>query len=90
MAADVAEQIPETFLAGLVTPQVIYFPIRHHSPACAWHLEQLIRQRKPRAILIEGPDAFTPLISLILHEKTKAPVAVYTSFVGEVGVGLSA
>jgi hypothetical protein len=87
MAADVAEKIPEALLAGLVTPQVIYFPIRHHSPACAWQLEQLIRKRKPRAILIEGPDAFTPLIPLILHEKTRAPVAVYTSFVGEASEG---
>src|SRR5215831_16991277 len=67
----------------LVTDRVTYFPIRHHSPACAQHLEGLIRKWKPSAILIEGPASFTSLIPLILHPKTKAPFAVYTSFVRE-------
>ena len=72
------------FLLGcLITPQIVYFPIRHHSPACARHLEQLIRQRKPQAILIEGPASFTSLIPLVLHPKTKTPFAIYTSFVRE-------
>jgi len=83
MAARVADKTVESFLAGLVTPEIIYFPIRHHSPACAWHLERLIRERKPRAILVEGPASFTSVIPLLLHEKTRAPVAVYTSFVGD-------
>ncbi len=79
------ENLPalDSLLSALVTPEIIYFPIRHHSPACAWHIESLIRTRKPRAVLVEGPAAFTSLIPLILHEKTRAPVAVYTSFVGE-------
>ncbi len=83
MASGIADQTLDRLLAALVRPEVIYFPIRHHSPACAWHLEQIIRRRKPRAILVEGPASFTPLVPLILHEKTRAPVAVYTSFVGE-------
>ncbi len=83
MAAGLANKSLETLLDGLITPEIIYFPIRHHSPACAWHLEQTIQERKPSAILVEGPASFTPLIPLILHEKTRAPVAVYTSFVGE-------
>lgn len=70
-------------LDGLVSERIVYFPIRHHSPACAWHLERLMRARKARAILIEGPASLTPLIPLILHAKTKAPFAVYTSFVEE-------
>ncbi len=82
MAASVADKALEELQAALVTPEIIYFPIRHHSPACAWHLEHLIRERKPRAILVEGPASFTSLIPLILHQKTRAPVAVYTSFVG--------
>lgn len=83
MVARVADKTVESFLAGLVTPEIIYFPIRHHSPACAWHLERIIRERKPRAILVEGPASFTSVIPLLLHEKTRAPVAVYTSFVGD-------
>ena len=83
MATRVADKTVESFLAGLITPEIIYFPIRHHSPACAWHLERIIRERKPRAILVEGPASFTSVIPLLLHEKTRAPVAVYTSFVGD-------
>src|SRR5689334_20660398 len=71
----------EQVLAALVTKRVIYFPIRHHSPACARHLEQLIREWRPETILIEGPASFTPLIPLALHPATKTPFAIYTSFV---------
>jgi hypothetical protein len=67
-------------LERLITPEIVYFPIRHHSPACALHLEWLLRHRKPQAILIEGPAAFTSLIPLVLHPGTKAPFAIYTSF----------
>src|SRR5437667_7304370 len=73
----------DPLLAALITDRVIYFPIRHHSPACARHLEHLIRERKPQAVLIEGPASFTSLIPLVLHPKTKAPFAIYTSFVRE-------
>src|SRR5437016_8441096 len=73
----------DSLLAELITDRVVYFPIRHHSPACARHLERMIRERKPRAILIEGPASFTKLIPLALHPKTKTPFAIYTSFVKE-------
>src|SRR5215472_19327612 len=59
----------------------VYFPIRHHSPACAWHLVRLIRELKPPAVLVEGPSSFTPLIPTILDPATKPPIAVYTHFI---------
>jgi len=70
----------ELVLGSLISNEIVYFPIRHHSPACALHLEWLLRHRKPEAILIEGPAAFTSLIPLVLHPGTKAPFAIYTSF----------
>src|SRR5688572_3871972 len=76
----------EMLLAALITDRIVYFPIRHHSPACGRHLEWLIRERKPQAILIEGPASFTSLIPLVLHPKTKSPFAIYTSFVREEAV----
>ncbi len=60
---------------------VVFFPIRHHSPACAWHLERLIDERKPRAVLIEGPRDATALLPHLANPATKAPVAIYTTFV---------
>ncbi|HEY7357823.1 MAG TPA: DUF5682 family protein [Ktedonobacterales bacterium] len=60
---------------------ILFFPIRHHSPACAWHLERLIDERQPRAILIEGPRDATTLMGHVTHEATRAPIAIYTTFV---------
>ena len=34
---------------------IIFFPIRHHSPACSYHLKNLIKEYQPDCILIEGP-----------------------------------
>jgi hypothetical protein len=55
----------------------LYFaPIRHHSPACAWAVRALIREVKPKWVLIEGPADFAPHIPLITHAETKPPVAI--------------
>jgi hypothetical protein len=61
--------------------EVIFFPIRHHSPACAWHLERLIAERKPSAVLIEGPRDATALLPHLANPATRAPIAIYTTFV---------
>lgn len=64
-----------------LSARVIYFPVRHHSPACAWHVDRLIRDIRPDAVLIEGPRNATPLLPLILSDKTRFPVAIYTTYV---------
>ncbi|HKE56323.1 MAG TPA: DUF5682 family protein, partial [Pyrinomonadaceae bacterium] len=68
-------------LEALNTDECIYFPIRHHSPACAWHLARLIREERPAVILVEGPISFTPLIPTLLDPATKPPIAIYTHFI---------
>ena len=59
--------------------QVVYFPVRHHSPACAMFLGQLIRERKPAAVLIEGPADFNPDLDE-LNLPHQLPVAIYSYF----------
>lgn len=71
----------EEFLERLETAAAIYFPIRHHSPACAWHLKRLIEEVRPEAVLVEGPEEMTALIPHMLHEQTLAPFAVYATYV---------
>lgn len=51
-------------------------PLRHHSPACASHLEALIDEVAPEQILVEGPCDFDPMIPLVASEKTRPPVAI--------------
>lgn len=59
---------------------VHFFPVRHHSPACAWQLARLLREVKPAAVLVEGPKDFNRQITPLLNEQTQPPVALYTSF----------
>jgi len=53
-----------------------FFPIRHHSPACALHLRQALRAIRPAAVLIEGPVDFEPLIGELLAPGVVPPVAM--------------
>jgi hypothetical protein len=51
-------------------------PIRHHSPACAFHLTAMIEELAPAAVLVEGPCDFDPLIPLLVDPRTRPPVAI--------------
>ncbi|UXI66978.1 DUF5682 family protein [Tahibacter amnicola] len=64
--------------ASLVSDALVIFPVRHHSPACAWQLRQLLARIRPASILIEGPASFTSLIPLLAHPAARMPLAVYT------------
>jgi len=70
----------DTLVSALITPRVLYFPVRHHSPACAWALRRWIREHRPRAVLVEGPEDCQPLLRHLLHEQCVPPVAIYTHF----------
>lgn len=63
-------------LAPLVDDNVYFAPIRHHSPACALALQALIREVRPAAVLIEGPDDFNVLLPLLLDGATRPPIAI--------------
>ncbi|MGK5023648.1 DUF5682 family protein [Janthinobacterium sp. RB2R34] len=55
----------------------LYFaPLRHHSPACAFALQAMLRELRPAAVLIEGPDGFNYMLPLLLDERTRPPVAL--------------
>ena len=79
--ASCLQQGLDVVLNALRSDACVYFPIRHHSPACAWHLARLIRELRPASVLVEGPASFTPLIPAILDVETRAPVAIYTHYV---------
>ncbi|MEM8590953.1 MAG: DUF5682 family protein, partial [Pseudomonadota bacterium] len=73
------DQAPfETLPSQLFQPErgLYIVPIRHHSPACAWHLRNLLRNVKPSHVLIEAPQDFEPQIPLLLDPHTRPPVAL--------------
>lgn len=75
----------QALLPKLRSDRVVYFPIRHHSPACAAHLRRWIRARRPASVLVEGPESFTAKIELLVDERCRCPVALYTTFIDRQG-----
>lgn len=72
--------VVKTRVEQILADELYWFPVRHHSPNVAFHLQQVIKQRKPKVIFIEGPSQATDLIPFLIDAKTKPPVALYTSF----------
>jgi hypothetical protein len=65
---------------AVLSDELYWFPVRHHSPAVARYLDQIIHQRRPRLIFIEGPAEATDLIPHLVDSRTRPPVAIYSSF----------
>ncbi|TBZ06423.1 DUF5682 family protein [Rhizobium leguminosarum] len=60
-----------------------FFPIRHHSPACALHLAAALAEIRPRAIVLEMPADFAPLLPLLSHPDIRLPIAIVSVADGE-------
>ena len=78
---DAAEVIPFDYDAP-----VLYYPVRHHSPACAWHLERAMDRYRPELVLVEGPENANDLISILANPETRAPVALYYAYRDDAGL----
>ncbi|MCB9693444.1 MAG: hypothetical protein H6736_16645, partial [Alphaproteobacteria bacterium] len=61
--------------------RVCWFPVRHFSPASAWHVRQVIRDLRPAAVLVEGPDDATELIPALVDSGTEPPISVLSTWV---------
>jgi hypothetical protein len=57
--------------------EIIFFPVRHHSPAAARLVRQLIRERQPSLVLIEGPSDFNDRLDELLLPH-QLPIAIYS------------
>ena len=55
----------------------LLFPVRHHSPACAYQLIKTAELYRPDVILIEGPENANELIPVLTDERTRLPAAIY-------------
>ncbi|NDV67177.1 DUF5682 family protein [Bacteroides sp. 224] len=60
--------------------EVLYYPVRHHSPGCALHLKHAIEQYKPDEILIEGPSDSGQLLPYIADDQSAPPFCIYYSY----------
>lgn len=65
---------------AVLADRLYWFPVRHHSPNTARHLRDVLRARRPKLVLIEGPPDCNGLVEHVVAAKTKPPVALYTSW----------
>jgi hypothetical protein len=56
--------------------KVHLFPVRHHSPRSSAVLAAVLEAVRPRVVLIEGPDDATSLVSVLVDQETRPPVAI--------------
>lgn len=55
---------------------VIYFGVRHLSPAAAYHLRRALDTARPSVVLIEGPSDLNDQMQWLWHRDTQFPVAI--------------
>ena len=65
----------------IMNDEVIFFPIRHHSIACSFYLEQYVEKYKPTKILIELPTGAETNLKILTSDQTKPPIALHSYFV---------
>ena len=53
------------------------FPVRHHSPAAARLVTELIEQRRPSAVLVEGPSDYNEQMAELRRDH-QLPIAIYS------------
>ena len=85
MTENSASKIAADLISKLRSERLTFFPIRHHSPACAAQIERWILKERPAVILVEGPSSFNSRIEQLTDERCVCPVALYTSFVDKKG-----
>jgi hypothetical protein len=65
---------------AVLADPLYWFPVRHHSPTTARHLQAALRARKPRLVFIEGPSEANDLIPYVTDARTEPPIALYSSY----------
>ena len=73
----------ETAVQAVLDEPWYWFPVRHHSASVARQLQNAIRKRRPKLILIEGPTESNHLIPFLIDKKTRPPVAIYSCYEDE-------
>src|SRR5688572_13560941 len=65
---------------GVLNDDLYWFPIRHHSPTAARHVDQVIKARKPQIIFLEAPAEAASMLPHIVDPDTQPPVAIYSAY----------
>lgn len=75
----------EKILRSEEMAEIVLLPVRHHSPACSFHVKRFLQDYSPSLVLIEGPENAGKLIPVMTDPETKAPFAIYYSYHDKAG-----
>lgn len=75
----------EKILRSEEMAEIMLLPVRHHSPACSFHVRKVMEAYAPDVVLIEGPENANELIPIMTHPDTEAPFAIYYSYHDKTG-----
>lgn len=64
--------------------RVVFFPVRHHSPAAAALVADWIKTNRPAAVLVEGPSDYNHELDQLLLDH-QLPIAIYSYFRTDLG-----
>jgi hypothetical protein len=67
-------------VSAVLADPLFWFPLRHHSPACARFLEAALLERRPKVIFLEAPAETNHLLPHLCDSRTQPPVAIYSSY----------
>lgn len=62
-----------------LSSDIVFFPVRHHSPTAAILVKQIIERMRPTHVLIEGPSDFNSQIDELVLDH-QFPIAIYSYF----------
>ncbi|MBO6934429.1 MAG: hypothetical protein JJ863_05625 [Deltaproteobacteria bacterium] len=65
---------------AVLSEELHWFPVRHHSPTVAHAVRDTIRARKPKLLFLEAPAEAQHLVPHLADSGTKPPIAIYSSF----------
>jgi hypothetical protein len=75
------DKIEELFKKSYnINREIIYFSVRHHSPACAYHVKKSIELFKPEIILIEGLEEGNEVMDVLKSKESICPMGTYHSY----------
>lgn len=81
------DKINELFKSAFdLNSKLVFFPVRHHSPACSYHLKNTIEEYSPEIILIEGPVDGNKVKAVLSDETSEPPFAIYYSYADTQGI----
>ena len=88
--SDITDSSIENLTSRLcdTTADVVFFPVRHHSPVAAAMARQLVEEVKPGIVLIEGPADFNEHIHELFLDH-QLPISIYSYFQSSVTVPLT-